>query len=557
MSYHRTVPPLQGLPFPVGPPIQRTLGSLPNHRGVSRPPPNHSRLLCRPLKPHQGLQGAPNHTKVILTHQGTPFSEDPPHLVPRPLPYHFLPHQGPPPPVISQTLSSSRMLHQGGSFSTLLQAAPPSPTRATPLGSKGEAFLSALQSGSSFSPLPWILPPPSLPIFLSGPFLQLLLHTRVNPQLCPFLEVPQSQIRQISQSSPLPEYLPHQTPLPTGLLPCQSFLPCQALPLHDPSSLLELPHKTISAPGPSHNRTLSPSLHPIPGSGLARPRGAGARWGPQLGGRAASMAVVAVVSRQPPVPARPARQAPRRGGQAGQAARWVTTAGSSRRRQGRGEKETRVSPGHAGEGESRWTGEGRVNPRPAGPAQRSHPPQGTPASRPPPWRPAPARGAQAGGAGPNLAVHTYHGNNRAIGRCCQEINQSQRRTAVARRRRCGRRSRAQTKGGSEAPLPPPKTAPSGSAPSRNPTMNSQARPAPARRPPSLLLRPRAKSRGDAGRAGPRLPSLPENACCPPGAASLPEGAGKGTQAAREARAQSCPQAEDIRRAQRARAPITQ
>lgn len=31
-----------------------------------------------------------------------------------------------------------------GPFSTLFQAAPPSPTRATPLGSKGEAFLSLL-----------------------------------------------------------------------------------------------------------------------------------------------------------------------------------------------------------------------------------------------------------------------------------------------------------------------------------------------------------------------------------------------------------------------------
>ena len=65
LSYHMTVPPLQGLPFPVGPPIQRTLGSLPNHKGVFRPPLNHSRLLCRPLKPHQGPQRAPNHTKVI------------------------------------------------------------------------------------------------------------------------------------------------------------------------------------------------------------------------------------------------------------------------------------------------------------------------------------------------------------------------------------------------------------------------------------------------------------------------------------------------------------
>lgn len=293
------------------------------------------------------------------------------------------------PPVISQTISSFRMLHQGPSphYSKLL---PPPPLGPLLWEARGRRFYPRFRVDRPSLPYHGSYPHPPNQYSCQGPFLQLLLHTTVNPQLCPFLEVPQSQIRQISQSSPLPEYLLHQTPLPTGLLPCQSFLPCQALPLHDPSSLLELPHKTISAPGPSHNRTLSPSLHPIPGSGLARPRGAGARWGPQLGGRAASMAVVAVVRRQPPVPALPARQAPRRGGQAGQAARWVTTAGSSRHRQGRGEKETRVSPGHAGEGESRWTGEGRVNPRPAGPAQRSHPPQGTPASRPPPWRPAPA-----------------------------------------------------------------------------------------------------------------------------------------------------------------------
>lgn len=94
-----------------------------------------------------------------------------------------------------------------------------------------------------------------------------------------------------------------------------------------------------------------------------------------------------------PGPAGPANQ--RRGGQAGQAARWVTTAAAAAG--GRGEEGTRVSSGHAGEGESRWAGEGQVNPHPASPAPQSHPPLGTPASRPPPCGPAPASEAQSAG----------------------------------------------------------------------------------------------------------------------------------------------------------------
>lgn len=145
--------------------------------------------------------------------------------------------------------------------------------------------------------------------------------------------------------------------------------------------------------------------------------------------------------------------------------------------EGRGKEGTRVRPGHAGEGDSRWTGEGRVNPRPTAqpsPAPRGHPPPGTLASRPPPGRPAPAGGVPAGGAQVSPAGRTSHGNNRAIGCCCQELNQLALRAAVARRQRSGQRSRAQTKGGSGAELPPPrfplKTAPSGSVPSRNPAM---------------------------------------------------------------------------------------
>lgn len=118
-----------------------------------------------------------------------------------------------------------------------------------------------------------------------------------------------------------------------------------------------------------------------------------------------------------------------------------------------------------------------------------------------------------------MAIGTCHGNNCAIGRWCQELSQSQPRAAVARQRRSGPRSRAQTKGGSGARLPPPSlppaTAPSGLAGSRNSTMNSQAGPAPARHPPPLLPWPRAKSRGDAGRADPILPTSLRPRAAPP------------------------------------------
>lgn len=166
--------------------------------------------------------------------------------------------------------------------------------------------------------------------------------------------------------------------------------------------------------------------------------------------------------------------------------------------EGRGKEGTRVRPGHAGEGDSRWTGEGRVNPRPT-------------AQPRPAWPPAPASGVPAGGAQESPAGRTSHGNNRAIGCCCQELNQLALRAAVARRQRSGQRSRAQTKGGSGAWLPPPRlplrTAPSGSASSRNPAMKSRT---PLQRPkaPSFPLLNLAGT----GRAVPGLP--PTQACRP-------------------------------------------
>lgn len=138
-----------------------------------------------------------------------------------------------------------------------------------------------------------------------------------------------------------------------NLLPNGPFSPpCQipfsySMPRHSTTPPpLEVPPKTTSFPGPSHTRTISPSPHPLPGSGLARgPRGAGARWGPQAGGRAASMAAVAALKRQPPVPGPAGPAAGRASGTGGP----VGDNSSRRCHRGRGEEGTRVSPGHEGE----------------------------------------------------------------------------------------------------------------------------------------------------------------------------------------------------------------
>lgn len=149
--------------------------------------------------------------------------------------------------------------------------------------------------------------------------------------------------------------------------------------------LTELPPKT-TFPRPSHTRTVSPCPHPLPGSGSTRgPRGAGARWGPQWGGRAASMAAVAAVRRQPPVPARPARQ----GGQAGQAARWVTTAAADAAAGG-GEKRRRGSArGTRGKGKAGGRGRGWLTLAPPAPPRAATRPGGH-------QRPAPSLEARPG-----------------------------------------------------------------------------------------------------------------------------------------------------------------
>ena len=142
---------------------------------------------------------------------------------------------------------------------------------------------------------------------------------------------------------------------------------------------------------------------------------------------------------------------------------------SSRRPAKGGERRGRGSArGTRGKGKAGGRGRGGLTLAPPAPPRAATRPRGPQRPAPQPWRPAGASRAPAGGAGQSLAVHTYDGNNLAIGCCCQELNQLQSRTAVARRRGCGRRSRAQTKSGSEARLPPPslpsKTATSGLGP---------------------------------------------------------------------------------------------
>lgn len=209
---------------------------------------------------------------------------------------------------------------------------------------------------TSDRPLPYtgVCPPPPNPVFPPGPFSSDSSVHWSQSTTVPIPRRPHSQIPQISEFFPIchPQ-IPHISP----------FLLGQALPPHDPSSLGAPPpntHTPNSFLGPSHTRIVSPSHHPLPGSGLVRgPREAGARWGPQWGGRAASMAAVAAVRRQPPVPGQRAPASPTAGRASGTGGRWVTTAaaaggGGKRRGQGRGStrgtqgRERQVDGGGAG-----------------------------------------------------------------------------------------------------------------------------------------------------------------------------------------------------------------
>lgn len=182
----------------------------------------------------------------------------------------------------------------------------PFQSRPTPLdGTKEDMSLLATYSDHPSLAYTGVYPPPPSPIFLAGPFLQWLFCPLINPQLCPFLEGPIAKSPEYHRILPS---LPHQKPLPAGLPSYRSLSPMPSLATPRPFLSWEPPphtHTPNSFLGPSHTRIVSPSHHPLPGSGLVRgPREAGARWGPQWGGRAASMAAVTVVRRQPPVPGR-------------------------------------------------------------------------------------------------------------------------------------------------------------------------------------------------------------------------------------------------------------
>lgn len=180
-----------------------------------------------------------------------------------------------------------------------------------------------------------------------------------------------------------PPRAPHQNPLPTGLSSCHSLSPMPNLATPRPLFSYGAPPKNNPSRTLPHQDRLSQRPPPTRVRAGAGPTGGWGAVGPpvgwvssQHGGSGGSEETAAC-----PDPASPASAAGRASGTGG-----PVGDNTSSRRRGRG-KETRVSPGHAGEGESRWTGEGRVNPRPACPAPRSHPRRGTPASRPLPRGP--------------------------------------------------------------------------------------------------------------------------------------------------------------------------
>lgn len=308
------------------------------------------------------------------------------------IPIPFPPLSGDPPPRRYFLCATS------GIFPILVHGPPPNQGSLFLMGARRRCLFphpSLPYTGSS--------PPPPIQYSYQGPFSGYSsLHqgqstTVPIPRRPPERNYPNNPEFSLPRVPATPKSSPHR-PSPMSI----SFSyakPCHSL--HDPSSLLELPRpspETTSSLGPSHSRTVSPSTHPLPGSGLARgPRGAGARWGPQWGGRAASMAAVAAERRRPPVPARPARQAPQRGGQAGQAARWVTTAAAAA---GGGERRERGSArGTRGKGKAGGRGRGGLTLAPPAPPRAATRPWGPRCPAPHPG--GPPRSAEPGRAGPD------------------------------------------------------------------------------------------------------------------------------------------------------------
>lgn len=268
----------------------------------------------------------------------------------------------------------------------------PFQSRPTPDGSKGDVSLLTIYSDRPSLAYTGVYPPPPNPIFLPGPFLQGLFCPLVNPQLCPFLEGPRAKPPKYHRILP---YLPLQNPLPAGLPSYQSLSPMPSLatprPLLSWSFLPPSPTKLFPG-GPPTPGSSPPATTPYPGQGWCGAHGRLGRGGAPSG-----------VGEQPAwrrwrgdsrlSRAGGPRQALQQGGQAGQEARWVTTAaaaGGGGKRRGQGRGSTRGTQGR--ERQVDGGGEGRVNPRPAGPAPRSHWPPGTQASGLPFWRAARASG---------------------------------------------------------------------------------------------------------------------------------------------------------------------
>lgn len=267
-------------------------------------------------------------------------------------------------------------------------------SRPTPDGSKGDVSLLTIYSDRPSLAYTGVYPPPPNPIFLPGPFLQGLFCPLVNPQLCPFLEGPRAKPPKYHRILP---YLPHQNPLPAGLPSYQSLSPMPSLatprPLLSWSFLPPPPppqHTPNSFPGAlPHQDRLPQPPPPTRVRAGAGPTGGWGAVGPPVGWASSQHGGGGEETAACPGPAGPGKQ----GGQAGQEARWVTTAaaaGGGGKRRGQGRGSTRGTQGR--ERQVDGGGEGRVNPRPAGPAPRSHRPPGTQASGLPFWRAARASG---------------------------------------------------------------------------------------------------------------------------------------------------------------------
>lgn len=214
-----------------------------------------------------------------------------------------------------------------------------------------------------------------------------LLSTGVNPQLCPFLEGPQSQIPQISQNSS-----PSATPKSLIAVPFSYAKPCHPTtpPLLKPPPPQHTHPKLFPGALPHQDR-LSQPPPPTRVRAGAGPTGGWGAVGPPVGWASSQHGGGGGGEETAACPG-PAGSGKPYGREGKRDRRPVGDNSSRRGGRGRGGDRDEGQPGAHREGKGRWTGEGRVNPRPAGPAPRSHRPPGTQASGLPFWRAARASG---------------------------------------------------------------------------------------------------------------------------------------------------------------------